>query len=146
MSILGVKNKSFLRFGIVGCINTGVDFLVYTLLSFVGVDKLIAQAYAYTAGLLNSFMLNKNWTFKTKKTNTINEFLKFLPINMISLGFTLVGIWILCDVLTVNVFLAKGILTVFAQLINYFGYKVWVFEEKYWTMKQKRSIYHGKQT
>ncbi|MEI6579310.1 MAG: GtrA family protein [Eubacteriales bacterium] len=124
------KYKSFIRFGIVGCINTGVDFFVFTILAFAGADKLTAQAFAYTAGIINSFLFNKYWTFKTKKADAKTEFIKFLPVNLVSLVFTLAGIELLNGVLNIDVFISKIIVTVFSQLINYFGYKFWVFNSK----------------
>jgi putative flippase GtrA len=76
------------------------------------------------------FIFNKNWTFETKKVDIKTEFIKFLPVNLVSLGFTLIGIELLNGMFVVNIYLAKVIVTIFAQLLNYFGYKVWVFEGK----------------
>jgi putative flippase GtrA len=46
--ILFDKYKHIMRFAIVGFINTGVDFLVFTALhSVVGLDKLLCQIAGY---------------------------------------------------------------------------------------------------
>ncbi len=119
-----------LRFGCVGVANTAVDFVVFTLLTFAGVNEGLAQGVAYSCGVVNSFLLNKFWTFRSRKTNAAAELLKFLPVNAVSMGVTVVGIGWLTKSLGLNVFVAKLIITVFAQFINYFGYKLWVFRKK----------------
>jgi putative flippase GtrA len=52
------------RFGLVGVLNTGLDFLVFVLL-FYGLawPLLVANSLGYLAGLANSYLLNSRWTF-----------------------------------------------------------------------------------
>ncbi len=49
------KFKEVFSFAIVGCINTGVDFLAFTLLHMVfGLGAVISQGISYFLGILNS--------------------------------------------------------------------------------------------
>lgn len=49
---LFVIYKSMFRFAVVGSINTGVDFMTFTILySFFGVDKFICQTAGYSLGI-----------------------------------------------------------------------------------------------
>ena len=52
------------RFGLVGVLNTGLDFFVFAML-FYGFawPLLIANSCGYLAGLTNSYLLNSRWTF-----------------------------------------------------------------------------------
>lgn len=127
------KYKSIIRFGIVGCINTGVDFITFTLLlSVFGIDKLACQVGGYSMGIINSFVLNKLWTFndKKEKTNTAAQFVKFVATNVISLVISLVGLNILSNKLYINVYVSKVIVTLFLQVFNYVVYKVFIFKGK----------------
>jgi len=127
------KYKSIIKFGIVGCINTGVDFITFTLLlSMFGIDKLACQVGGYSMGIINSFVLNKLWTFNDKKerTNTAAQFVKFVVTNMISLGISLVGLNILSNKLYINVYVSKIIVTLFLQVFNYVVYKMFIFKGK----------------
>src|SRR5947207_13557162 len=55
----------FVQFGIVGISNTLLTFAVYTLLLKVfGVWYLAASAIGFAAGTVNSFLLNRRWTFR----------------------------------------------------------------------------------
>lgn len=133
ISALIKKHKSILRFIIVGCINTGVDFLTFTLLySLIGLNKLLSQTGGYSMGIINSFIMNKLWTFKEQKSNTKTgiQFIRFAVINVISLGVSLVGISLLSDKANINVYVSKIIVTVFLQVFNYVMYKMVVFSNK----------------
>ena len=53
------------RYGIVGVINTGIDFGVFwALLSFTALPLLPANVIAFSCGAANSFALNRWWTFR----------------------------------------------------------------------------------
>lgn len=127
------KHKSILKFAIVGCINTGMDFITFTfLLSVFGINKLLCQVGGYSMGVINSFVLNKLWTFndKKEKTNTVAQFVKFVITNIISLGISLVGLNILSNKLCINVYVSKIIVTLFLQIFNYVVYKLFIFKGK----------------
>jgi len=129
---LYAKYVQLIRFGIVGVINTGVDFAVFTLLNAAfGVEPLICQIVGYSAGIANSFVMNKLWTFESKKSNISTQFqlFKFVLINLVSLGLSLLGLKILNGYFEINIYIAKVIVTVLAQIVNYLGYKVWVFRQ-----------------
>jgi putative flippase GtrA len=55
----------FVKFGIVGVSNTLLTFAVYTvLLKAFGVWYLAASAIGFGVGTVNSFLLNRRWTFR----------------------------------------------------------------------------------
>ena len=54
------------RFGLVGCSNTALSWCVYALLVRSGVHVLLASTLAWTLGALNSFVLNRRWTFRSR--------------------------------------------------------------------------------
>lgn len=124
------KYVSLIRFGIVGVINTGVDFGVFTLYStvFAG-DPLIGQVLGYSAGFANSFIMNKLWTFESNKSkiSTRIQLLKFAAVNLISLCLSLAVLSLLNGYLGMNKYFAKVIATGVTQIVNYIGYKIWVF-------------------
>lgn len=54
----------FFKFGIVGLSNTALSFAVYSLLVYLGVPYLGANAAAFVLGVLNSFFWNRKFVFK----------------------------------------------------------------------------------
>ncbi len=54
----------FIRFCVVGVLNTAIDLGLFALLTrLIGLDPLIANVLSFSAGATNSFLLNKYWTF-----------------------------------------------------------------------------------
>lgn len=126
------KYKSLTRFGCVGFLNTLVDFGMFSLLnSFFGVNYIISQIVSYSSGIINSYIFNKFWTFNDTKTNkkTTKEFVEFITVNIASLSASLIGLSILMKDGSMNSFFAKIISMVMAQVVNFLGYKFWVFCE-----------------
>ena len=124
------RYRSYCRFALVGCSNTVVDFGVFTLLKAAfQLNYIVCQVAAFIAGILNSFVLNKVWTFKSKTAHfdTSIELFKFVLVNLVSLGVSLVGLRYLNGTLAVNIYLAKVTVTIVTQAINYSGYRFWVF-------------------
>jgi Predicted membrane protein len=125
-----VGKNSLSRFAAVGLANTMIDFSVFSIMRAVfDVNYLWCQVAGYTAGIINSFVFNKVWTFesRTSQIHTFMQLVKFLLVNLASLGATVIGLKLLSQNGQVNVYIAKVIVTFAAQAINYSGYRFWVF-------------------
>lgn len=94
-----------------------------------GVNYIISQILSYSSGTLNSFILNKFWTLKDTKTNkkTTMEIVQSVVVNTTSLGVSLICLTILMRDNSMNPSFAKIISMVLAQVVNFLGYRFWVF-------------------
>lgn len=120
----------FVRFCTVGAANTAVDFTVFFLLHKLGVAYLLAQVISYSAGILNSYILNRKWTFSISETANLREAIKFIIINGFSLSISAALIYFLYDLNQINILFSKFIATGGGVLVNYFGCSLWVFSQK----------------
>jgi len=82
------------RFIVVGILNTFIDYLILNLLVFFGFTAilvilgqkfLIANIISVFAAMINSFILNKQWTFQSKGGNVYLEIVKFFVITVIGM-------------------------------------------------------------
>ena len=84
------------KFLIVGVLNTGVDFGLYFLLTrllFASVDStVLAKGISYAAGVINSYLWNRSWTFQTRD-GSWKSFLPFVLVNLIGLGINAGTLW-----------------------------------------------------
>lgn len=122
--------KHIIKFACVGCLNTAIDFGMFSLFnSIFGLNYIISQVVSYSSGTLNSYLCNKFWTFNDTKTNkkTTMEMIQFFVVNSASLGVSLLGLNILLNHSSMNSFLAKIFSMVLAQVVNFLGYRFWVF-------------------
>ncbi|AYD40466.1 GtrA family protein [Clostridium fermenticellae] len=128
--IFNGKLKLLTRFSTTGVINTLIDFLVFTICNSVfNIYYTISQVIGYSFGVINSFIFNKKWTFEKNSSNKriSHELTQFIAVNLISLIITLFLIKYLVSYFNLNVYVAKIIVTLIAQVINFILYKFWVF-------------------
>lgn len=124
------KLKLLSRFSTTGVINTLVDFIIFTIChSIFGIYYTISQVIGYSFGVANSFIFNKKWTFEQNNSSkkTSHELAQFTIVNLISLIITLISIKYLVGSFNLNVYVAKIIVTLIAQVVNFVSYKLWVF-------------------
>lgn len=71
MTVSDAASRHFLRmlkFGLVGVSNTAVDFILYVLLTnSFALWPVASNIASYTGGLINSFTLNRVWTFSDEE-------------------------------------------------------------------------------
>ena len=62
----GAVVAQLVRFGVVGCSSTALSWCAYALLVRSGVHVLFGSAVAWTLGAVNSYVLNRRWTFRSR--------------------------------------------------------------------------------
>lgn len=120
----------FLKFNAVGLLNTLIDFAIFTLLTSFGLVYALAQVLSYSAGTANSFILNKKVTFKDSSQGDRMQLLRFIVLNLIVLGISLLLMHLLTDQWGLQVLLSKVLVTFITVIINYAGSRKWVFLKK----------------
>lgn len=135
----------FLKFAVVGVLNTVVDFLVFQLLNLTLGWMYVAQVIGYSAGVLNSYFWNSRWTFRKEHKRSAREAASFLVVNLVSLGVSLGVLWACKNLLGITDAwvagwvpawlggfvkgdtVAKLIATPCAIVVNFIGNKLFVF-------------------
>lgn len=149
--------NQFSKFLLVGCSNFAVSFAVFFLfynfwplsevfyrilgplgsilhetlmqLGASSLDATLANILGYSAGIANSFVWNKLWTFKVKH-ETMVQFGRFIILNISGLIISSASLFVFTDSLEMPYipvwFFTMAILTV----INFICSKYWVFQTK----------------
>lgn len=84
------------KFAAVGASNTLLSAAVYALLISTGVNYLAASALAFALGALNSYVLNRRWTFRSRARRA-PEFCRFACVQLVGLGVNLALLALLVD-------------------------------------------------
>lgn len=121
------KYAQFVKFNLVGLLNTALDYALFSLQVWLGVPYLLAQCVSYMAGVANSYYLNKIWTFGSREAASSGQAARFLVVNAVTLGLSLLLLYVAKDRLGMNEFLAKAAVTIVTMLVNFAGNKLWVF-------------------
>lgn len=139
--------KQFSKFIIVGGVNTGIDFAVLNVLMYMtevnsGPTLFVLNCISFSVAVVNSYYMNKRWTFKEAATNsdgtqTTVQFSQFFAVSVVGIlinGAILTGITTLIPApfglgaqLWANV--AKLFATGASLVWNFIGYKLFVFKK-----------------
>ncbi len=141
--------SQIVKFGLVGIINTGIDFAVLNILinitgTYSGVWLFIFNAISFGIAVINSYFLNKYWAFKAGGSVQSIEVFKFVFVSLIGLFINSIVVYflgtffILSYRLSTSVAysyvpaalwdnLAKLAATAMSLVWNFIGYKLFVF-------------------
>ena len=101
---------------------------ILTNLGVVSIDAALANIIGYSAGIINSFVWNKLWTFKVKH-ETAAQFGRFLLLNISCLILSSASLFLFTDYLG-RPYLPVWFITMsVVTLINYALSKYWVFAD-----------------
>jgi putative flippase GtrA len=131
--------RQLLRFGLVGGLNTLVDLLSLNGLLWLfpttsALTLLIYSSLAFSFGAVNSFLLNKYWTFGSRQKTTSVEVVRFVMTTLCGIIWSSIILWLASNALhpfLINTTLwanaSKVIAIAGTALINYLGMRLWVF-------------------
>ncbi|KHD85404.1 GtrA family protein [Bacillus ginsengihumi] len=125
------KLRQLCKFGIVGIANTLIDCIVFFILTTFHIEYLVAQACSYSAGMVNSYILNRSWTFQVRKKASFQEMIRFIVINVIVYGITSLLLFIFHQQMHMPLMIAKLGATVAGIAVNFIGSRLWVFQVKH---------------
>lgn len=116
-----------IKFSLVGVLNTALSFCIYTLLIFLGVNYLVSNIIAYCTGTVNSYLWNKGWVFKSKKSHS-EIFYKFIGVNLITMFFNSLLLFLFVTTMGLNKLISQIMATFLGILTNFLLNKLWTFK------------------
>lgn len=116
------------RFGIVGVMNTAVDYAVFLLLFYaVGLPSVVSKVISYSAGVVNSYIFNSRWTFKEQSRDSARQKARFLLVSLAGCAAGAGAVKLFVDVLGWAGWLGNGASICLTVGINFLGSKLFVF-------------------
>lgn len=119
----------FIKFGLVGVLNTIINWVLFILLNSMGVYYIISNIIAYSISTLNSYLWNSKWVFKYTGDNVNQTTFKFITLNIIGLVLNTIILFLLVDIIKLPKIIALIIATGVVMILNYFINKLWVFKK-----------------
>lgn len=125
--------RQFAKYAVVGCLNVAIFLGIFNALRVLDMSILAADAVAFLVSSVNSFVLNKLWSFRDRRRDVaVRQYFVFV-------FFTLVGLGLQVGVLTLLLIplrqfgrigenaAALGALP-FSVMWNFTSYKLWTFK------------------
>ncbi len=133
--------RQIYRFAIVGLLNTVIDFAVFNLLIIVsgvrsGPGLILINITAVFLAIVNSYILNRTWTFKSSNPNYAAQLPRFLIASLTGMFINIATIGLFSLLLlpgTNPSYLALNGIKLLAALLsaswNFISYRYWVFKK-----------------
>ena len=120
--------RQFIKYGIVGASNTVLTFVIYTILvEAFRVEYVVALLVGYVAGSLNSYLLNRHWTFRAGHLAHASVGPRFAVVQIVAIAANTGLLILFVDDLHVHKILAQAILTVPVLAVTFFVNRAWSF-------------------
>ncbi len=121
--------RVFIKFCLVGCVNTCINISIYLILLRLYVPYLISGSTGFIAGVISGFYLNRRWTFSVLKSNNRMFFLYFF-VNLFSLGVNLIALFCFVNIFYFSKEIAQLYSVLFTTITNFVGVRTLVFRKK----------------
>ncbi|HEY3991595.1 MAG TPA: glycosyltransferase [Ktedonobacteraceae bacterium] len=145
----GQAFRQFLRFGLVGGVNTLVDLLALNCLLWLLPTQntsllMLANSLAYALGALNSFFLNRYWTFRRSGPANKGEVARFIATTLAGIACNDLILYALNSTRHPSQF-SPVLWTNFTKLVaiggtilvSYLGMRLWVFVQSSQEMPER---------
>jgi len=120
-----------IKFMGIGLLNTFVDGgILYSLVTFADMDKIIARIISSTIALVSSYILNRIWTFKSKSHAVVGQFVSFAVINGLGLVWNNLLYGLMVNKAHIYYLLAMLIATAIVFVWNFGLSKTLAFKDK----------------
>ena len=125
-------------FTLIGGVNTAVDYGVFFILhTLLSVGSLIAQVISFSSGVICSYFLNRRFTFKAQNKMSTSEVVKFIILNLIAMGSSVLVVWICETYFGMSPYIAKLISMLVSFTINYIGNRFFIFKAQVDSQSEK---------
>ncbi len=127
MNIVNKDIFRFIKFALVGVMNTLLNWSIFFILTKVELYYIVANVIAYLIATIHSYFWNSIWVFKYNNGSKIKSSIKFIVLNIIGLLINTIILYVLVDIFNINKLISLMLTTVIVMIINYVANKVWVF-------------------
>lgn len=125
-----------LKFALVGVSSTLIDWAIYFLLTReTSTFYLFAKSISFIISAINSYYLNRLWTFESTQKNVIQEFAKFLIVSTIGLVTNTLILKLAVEKFHWSDLTGLALATLVVMFWNFSANKLWVFKVKSSTIK-----------
>lgn len=101
------KHRELVLYGLIGISGATLDYVSFVFLySVLGVNPLLATTVSISLGITNNFFLNRHYNFKMKD-KTLKRFLSFYSVGIFGIILSILIIFVLHDIFSMNANIAK---------------------------------------
>ena len=118
----------FMKFGMVGVINTLASLVIYYILIYMKVNYMVATVAGYIISSVVGYLLNRRWVFHAHNTKLSSSVIKYYLVYGTSLLINMGCMYFWVDVLQLSQIIAPILTLCITVPYNYLPSKFWTFK------------------
>lgn len=119
-------SRTLLRYGIVGLVSNGIGYLLYLLLTWLGMEYRVAVTLLFAVGVVQTFFFNKSWSFG-HIGSTQPVLLRYWAVYVAAFFLNIAALTVLVEYVDVPHQIAQAILVFVIAGLIFIALRCWVF-------------------
>jgi len=125
--------KEVITYGIFGVLTTVVNLITfYIMTNILSLEENLSNAIAIVVAILFAYFTNRKWVFNSDAETfkeKLNEFGKFILGRAFSMIVELIGFFVMFNILGIQEFVSKIVISVIIIIMNFFISKFFAFKK-----------------
>lgn len=123
--------RPLIKFGLVGGTGYVINLSVFAVTNGVmGLHPIPAAVLAFSVAVLNNFVWNRIWTFRSTDSEVGLQALKFLTVSLAGLSLNLVILTLLHELTPLTELWAQAIAVALVMPVNFLLNRAWTFSRR----------------
>ena len=119
-----------IRYSFWGGITTVFNLALFYLMISVQINYIFSNIASYCIAVIISYIFNKKFVFSGSRDNGILNFVKYIFIRVISIALDTGLLYITVEFMTMNIYIAKIIVSIVVIIATYVANKLFVFKNR----------------
>ena len=120
--------SQFIRYVVVGLASNAVIYVVYLVLTQLGMGPKLAMSLLYCMGVLQTFVFNKKWSFRFEGAAT-PALVRYATVYAVGYVINFFALTLLVDQMGLPHQWVMGVLVLFMAMFFFVAQKFWVFRQ-----------------
>lgn len=121
-------HHQLVRYGIVGIVSNASIYLLYLVITWLGVEPKLAMTALYLLGVGQSFVFNKKWSFRFFGSTSM-ALLRYVTAYAIGYAVNLIALVVCVDQLELPHQPVQGVTIVMVAVFLFLAQRYWVFPQ-----------------
>ncbi len=118
----------FIRYALVGLVSNAIAYLIYILLTYIGLGPKLAMSLTYCIAVLQTFVFNKRWSFRFGGA-LAPALVRYALAYAIGYVVNLLALILLVDQAGLPHQWVQGVMILFIAVLLFLAQRYWVFPQ-----------------
>ena len=118
--------RQFIRYALVGLGSNAASYLVYIIVTWLGVESKTAMTWLYLLGAIQTFFFNKQWSFRFHGA-PVPALARYAVAYALGYAVNLLGLMFFVDHVGMPHQVVQGAMIVTVAVLLFVAQKYWVF-------------------